>query len=348
MQTPPTSTVHVPIAPNQPPFQPNAVLSPEEFENLKRQIQLLRISQLRYIVQKYDLPANGNKTRLVQIVLNLFDAMRNTPLLSSINQDVLNIISSFHEPFTNPLEKTHKLNLQKPEAFQNINFVYPPHPFICYATDVNENGIRTPQLPLLGPIYALPGISSGKFTFSIEKLLSNNNNNDNENVEKNTNTENEHKEENADENNNSSNQEQNNNSNSLNFRICLDFAWPNNQVIPFEMNAEINHYQLQISNKDPFPLPIDITDYCKLPGQPNSSISPNIPIEFKSVQIQTPMVFSIRQYKLDTIKSLAADTYSVDENSLVQLGPIKQPINMDQPVQNWVEELAKQLYQPKQ
>lgn len=335
MQAPPTPPVHVPMVSNPPSFQTNGILTPEEFENLKRQIQLLRISHLRYIVQKYELPANGNKTRLVQIILNLFDAMRNTLLLSSINQEVLRIISSFHEPFTNPLEKTSKLNLQKPESLQDVVFTEREHPFILYPAVVNEDGTKVPTPPLLGPIYALPGISSGKFTFSIEHLLQNSSDvKSNENKDEN----------NADEN---GNQEQNKNSNNSDFRICINFAWPNNEIVPFDMQVIINCTQLRISSEDPLPLPIDITDFCKIPSQSNSSISPNVVIDFKSVQTQTPMSFSVCQYKLNTIASIAANIFNVDEDSLVQQGPAKQPLQVDQPAQVWVEELAKQLYQPK-
>lgn len=348
MQAPPTPPIHVPIVSNPPPFQPNVILTPEEFENLKRQVQLLRISQLRYIVQKYKLPANGNKSRLVQVVLNLFDAMRNTTngasLLASINQDVLNIISSFHEPFTNPLEKKQKLSLQKPESLADTNFTSPNHPFICYPVDVNENGDTFPSPPLLGPIYALPGNSSGKFTFSIERLLQNSNANTDTNDSKSNDNSNEHKEEN---NNDGNNQEQNNNSNIPDFKICLNFAYPNNEVVPLDMIVNINCSQLTISSDDPFPLPIDITDFCRIPSQPNTAIQPNVKVDFISVQTQTAVAISISEYKLNTLSSIAANIYSVNEDSLVQQGPLKQQLQLDRPAHEWVEELAKQSYQPK-
>ena len=135
---------------------PPKILEPEEYENLKRQIQLFRISQLRYIVQKYSLPANGNKTRLVQLILYLFEAMRNTPLLSQIYADVLEIVSSFHEPFANPLDKMHKLSLNVPESHKNVVFQSPPHPFIKFP----EN-----STVFIGPLFASPGASGSCHEF---------------------------------------------------------------------------------------------------------------------------------------------------------------------------------------
>lgn len=356
MQAQPTAPIHGPIVPNPPSFQSNGILTPEEFENLKRQIQLLRISQLRYIVKKYELPASGNKTRLVQIVLHLFDAMRNTTLLSSINAEVLNIISSFHEPFTNPLEKTHKLFLQKPESLQNVEFRLSFHPFIRYPFIYDAENTLVPAPPLLGPIYVLPGISSGKFSFSIESLLRNKND-QNENINNNADSKksndiNDNKEENTAsnndaENNNTNNQEQQINSNTLDFKICIDFAWPNGEVSPFEMIACMNCAQIIVSNDDPSPLPLDITDCCKISSQSNAAASSNLIIEFKSVQTKVPMTISIKQYELSSMSSVAANILNVEENALEFQGNLKQPLPMNDSIQNWMQDYAKRVYTTK-
>lgn len=139
-----------PIAQQQPqPIPAHMVrqtfLSNEEFENLKRSIQLLRIEQLRYVVQRFSLPANGNKTRLIQIVLGIIDTLRPTQLLVEMNAEVNKLLQTQHEPFANPLESTHKL-----VPFNGNEPMYvPSHPLYTL----------TERPPLLGPLYAPTGTS---------------------------------------------------------------------------------------------------------------------------------------------------------------------------------------------
>lgn len=129
-------------------------LRPEEYESLKRSIQLLRIEQLRYIVQKFRLPANGNKTKLLKLVLQYLEQLRTTPLLVQINAEVINLISQQHEPFTNPIEAMKRLTICSPEQV-----IRPPdHPFIDY----------TDSRIVFGPIASQPGPSNGSFTFNIQ------------------------------------------------------------------------------------------------------------------------------------------------------------------------------------
>jgi hypothetical protein len=123
-----------------------AFLSNEEFENLKRSIQLLRIEQIRYIVQRFALPASGNKTRLIQIVLGIIDTLRPTPLLVEMNAEVNRLLQTQHEPFANPFESTHKL---VPFTDTEQMFV-PEHPLYTL----------TERPPLMGPFYAQTGTNT--------------------------------------------------------------------------------------------------------------------------------------------------------------------------------------------
>jgi hypothetical protein len=124
---------------------------PDEFENLRRSIQLLRISQLRHIVHKFSLPASGNKTRLLAVVLQLVDAMRHSQVLVQMSAEVLSLLSQQHEPFTNPLESVQTLAPTSADGFAT-----PDHPLIRYLD----------AAPLCGPLLASAGASSGTFSFA--------------------------------------------------------------------------------------------------------------------------------------------------------------------------------------
>jgi len=132
-------------------YIPKTALNNEEFEHLKKSLQLLRISQIRYLVQKFSLPANGNKTRLLSIILGLIDNLRPTPLLVQISAEVNKLIAQQHEPFTNPLESMQKVSIFN----SNEDLIYPEHPFIRL--------LDAP--PLMPPHLALAGTSSGSYTF---------------------------------------------------------------------------------------------------------------------------------------------------------------------------------------
>jgi hypothetical protein len=137
------------------PVQPNpGTLLPDEFENLKRSVQLLRISQLRYVVQKFSLPANGNKTRLLKVVLQLFEAMRHAQLLCQINNEVMALLSQQHEPFSSPLDSMHRLSVIRTDMAPLPS----PHPFVKYSDNP----------PICGPILAPVGSSFGNFGFIVQ------------------------------------------------------------------------------------------------------------------------------------------------------------------------------------
>ncbi|EAX94874.1 MIZ zinc finger family protein [Trichomonas vaginalis G3] len=140
-QTPTAPPPTVAAIPHHP-----AVLSNEEFENLKRSIQLLRIEQIRYIVQKYNLPANGNKTKLLHLILTIIETLRATPLLVQISAEVSRLLAQQHEPFANPLETTHKIEKYKIQG----PVITPSNPF--YQIIDGQ--------PRLGPLIASAGTST--------------------------------------------------------------------------------------------------------------------------------------------------------------------------------------------
>ena len=151
--------VQVPVSQSQQQQQPAQVagqnpaqvgiktlLTNEEFDNLKRSIQLLRIEQIRYIVKRFSLPANGNKTRLIQIILGIIDTLRPTPLLVEMSMEVSRLLQQQHEPFANPLDSTHKMVPYKDQE----PLYTPDHPFYSL----------TDKEPILGPLFAPVGNSN--------------------------------------------------------------------------------------------------------------------------------------------------------------------------------------------
>lgn len=265
-----------------PQMYPNSrILSQDEFEKLKRQIQLLRIAHLRFIVQKYKFPANGNKTRLIQLVLHLLDALRNTPVLSNLNDDVLRMISNLSEPFYE-LNPVRKITVQPPPELSDLVFETPSNILIQYPETIGPDNSSFPHSPILGPLFVPPGASSGKFTFSIERLLS------------------QPLSENPDA-----------NSNPLKYRVCIDFAWSDRVAKSFDLDATLNGIPLRIYEIDPVPMPLDITDIL----QRKTTIS-SASIEFKAVRTQHPMAIIIRPYNFQTVKSIVANLIHSDEAAL--------------------------------
>lgn len=150
MKANPEHAVNSQAAPPQPAIaavqRHQPMLTNDEFENLKRSIQLLRIEQIRYIVQKFNLPANGNKTKLIQIILSIIDTLRPLPLLVHISHEVNRLLAVQHEPFSNPLESSHKL-----EPYKVQGQIYtPPNPLIRILD----------HPPRLGPLMASTGTST--------------------------------------------------------------------------------------------------------------------------------------------------------------------------------------------
>lgn len=129
----------------------NQYLSNEEFESLNKAVQLLRISQLRYIVQKFSIPASGNKTKLLSLVLSIFQSLRYDKVLIDILQEINNLLAQQQEPFANPFANVNKLTTSPFDP----KFFSPPNPLYVF----NSESF------ILGPIHVPPGQSLGQFNF---------------------------------------------------------------------------------------------------------------------------------------------------------------------------------------
>jgi hypothetical protein len=148
--------------PGGPPIFPigsgASVLTPDEFESLTKAVQLLRISQLRYIVQKFSLPANGNKTKLLSILLSIFQSLRYDRRLLQIHHEVSKLMAQFDDAFASPIAPLQQLEV----AEYNPAFVAPPNPLV-----EEFEGF------LFGPLYAPIGQFTGQFQFTCPERVEN-------------------------------------------------------------------------------------------------------------------------------------------------------------------------------
>lgn len=125
-------------------------LTPEEFEALNKSVRLLRIHQLRYIVQKYQIPASGNKMKLQFLVLSIFQARRYDKVLIDILQEINKILAQQSDPCANPLASISTLDIVPLDP----TFSSPPNPLYAQSDEL-----------IFGPILAPPGQSKGTFQF---------------------------------------------------------------------------------------------------------------------------------------------------------------------------------------
>lgn len=126
-------------------------ISNEEFENLILSVYLLRISQLRYIVTKFAINASGNKTKLLQLIVQEFYRLRNDPVLHEINKEMVELITKQDELFSTPAIPNKVLE----EGSISSNFL----PMDIFNVRYNNDNI------LLGPYLARPGRSTGRYSF---------------------------------------------------------------------------------------------------------------------------------------------------------------------------------------
>lgn len=131
-------------------------LSPEEFESLNKSVQLLRISQLRYIVQKFSIPASGNKMKLLSLVMSVFQSLRYDRILIDVLQEINKLIAQQNDPFIDPLASYGILELVAPDP----TFSVPPNPLFAHNRDF-----------VFGPIGARVGMSKGSFQFAYPDQL---------------------------------------------------------------------------------------------------------------------------------------------------------------------------------
>jgi hypothetical protein len=126
-------------------------LTSDEFESLTKSLQLLRISQLRYIVQKFSIPASGNKTKLLNLVLSIFQSLRYDRVLIDILQEINKLLSQQRDAFTNPLASVGQLEVCQMDP----NFYCPPNPLYS----------ELKSQIFFGPIFAPEGHHTGQFRF---------------------------------------------------------------------------------------------------------------------------------------------------------------------------------------
>lgn len=230
-------------------------LSDVEFESLLKIIKLLRVSEIRYIVKKFDLPLKGNKTKLLNDVISIFHLLKNNAILSTIYGEINEIITNKEQ------NSTTKLNISNYDS----RFYSQPN--------IMQHQADPPFI--LGPISVLPGKSSGQFNFnynySNEKLVN------------------------------------------------ISFLFLDGVPHQFELDCNINGFQIEISIDDPYPQPIDITDLINTNSDSN---------KFIINKIKTPkqMMICIREYEylglqmiMDQITGLKTniqtdDFYTISKN----------------------------------
>jgi hypothetical protein len=131
-------------------------LSPEDFDVLLRSLQLLRISQLRYLVQRFSIPVSGNKTKLLGLVISIFHSLRYDPVLLEALAEINRLLEQQSDIFSNPLTSTGRLDIVPPDP----SFWAPPNPLF----------MQSDPPFLFGPLLVPPGQFAGKFSFFLPPL----------------------------------------------------------------------------------------------------------------------------------------------------------------------------------
>lgn len=212
-------------------------LSNEEFESLKRVVQLLRISQLRYIVQKFSIPASGNKTKLLSLLLSIFHSLRYDHVLMDIYHEINNIISK---------KEVNSIKQLEIITHFDSNFKQPQNPLL----------IQSDPPFMLGPILVPSGQSSGQFGFMYSDVCDD-----------------------------------------LTTSINICFLFPGGKIQQFTLKGEINGFPLEVSIDDPYPQPIDITEYINIKTIMNT-------FNIKLIKTSDPMMICIREYKYCGLQNL--------------------------------------------
>lgn len=226
-------------------------LSDKDFESLKKVIQLLRVSQIRYIIQKFSMPFNGNKTKLVNLLLSLFQSLRYEKILIDIYTEINNLLSNKKTILLNHLELISQID---------PSFYSQPNPM----------QYQSPPPYILGPISVPPGKSNGQFEFKY--------NISDENYDK---------------------------------LINISFLFPDGVTQQFELKGDCNGFPIEVSIDDPYPQPIDITDFINSQSDLNS-------LNIKMIQSTSPMMICIREYKYyglqDLMNKIVGRPTNIDED----------------------------------
>ena len=86
----------------------------------------------------------------------------------------------------------------------------------------------------------------------------------------------------------------------------LTFLFKNGEPVSFSISLEINGFPLEISSNDPFPQPLEISEYL---------IGNNL-LNIKSIHIQTQMEISICEYSYHGLLGLTSQISSLPINQL--------------------------------
>jgi hypothetical protein len=131
-------------------------LSPREFDSLLNSLQLLRISQLRYVVHHFSIPVSGNKTKLLGLVISIFHSLRYEPVLVDVFAEISRLLEHHSDIFSSPTPSLGRLEIVPPDP----SFWAPLTPLYVNAD---------PPF-LFGPLFIPPGQFGGKFSFFIPPL----------------------------------------------------------------------------------------------------------------------------------------------------------------------------------
>ena len=143
------------IALSPPPYRAQFnSLSNEEFNSLIKSLHLLRISQLRFIVQKYKIPANGNKTKLLNLMLSIFQRLRYEKILIEIYNEVNRLVSDRDFIDNHPAN-----NLVLLDRIDND--------FLPIKCDILYQYVENRMI--FGPVLIQQGKCSGSFNFCFNK-----------------------------------------------------------------------------------------------------------------------------------------------------------------------------------
>ena len=87
------------------------LISNHKFEKLLKTLQLLRISQIRFFIQKFSLPSIGNKSKLLFLLTSILLKLRYDPLISLIYKEANQIMENKNKIFFNPCNKLSDIYL---------------------------------------------------------------------------------------------------------------------------------------------------------------------------------------------------------------------------------------------
>ncbi len=211
----------------------NNFLSDKDFESLNKIIQLLNVSAIRYIILKFSIECNGNKTKLVKVLKSLFQTLRYDKILIDIYEEIKNMLSKGDISTFIHLEQIYQID----SAFK-----LPPNPTL----------MQYGPPYILGPITIPQGKSTGKFNFLY------------------------------------SGQQKS---------VNIGFLFLDGIQHQFELTGNCNGINFELSIDDPYPQPIDITDFL------DHSTNYNF-LNIDLINTSKPLIIFISEYEYVGIQNL--------------------------------------------